>query len=99
MEVRSVGRHDGTFVVQIVVFPIGAHYTQDGDALGHFDAKFAAGLGSHVDRHDSLGKGILGKELFRRIMQDPRMDNIPLILETPDESIWAEEIQWLKEQI
>ena len=57
------------------------------------------GLGSHVDRHDSLGKGILGKELFRRIMQDPRMDNIPLILETPDESIWAEEIQWLKEQI
>ena len=57
------------------------------------------GLGSHVDRHDSLGKGILGKELFRRIMQDPRMDNNPLILETPDESIWAEEIQWLKEQI
>ena len=57
------------------------------------------GLGSHVDRHDSLGKGILGKELFRRIMQDPRMDNIPLILETPDESIWAEEIQWLKEQV
>ena len=57
------------------------------------------GLGSHVDRHDSLGKGILGKELFRRIMQDPRMDNIPLILETPDESIWAEEIQWLKEKI
>ena len=32
-------------------------------------------------------------------MKDPRMDNIPLILETPDESIWAEEIQWLKEQI
>lgn len=57
------------------------------------------GLGSHVDRHDSLGKGMLGKDLFRWIMQDPRMDNIPLILETPDESIWAEEIQWLKDQI
>ena len=56
------------------------------------------GLGSHIDRHESLGKGMLGAELFGWIMKDPRMDNIPLILETPDESIWAEEIQWLKEQ-
>ena len=34
----------------------------------------------------------MGIEPFRLIMQDPRFDNIPLILETPDESRWAEEI-------
>ena len=49
-------------------------------------------LGSHVDRHTPLGDGMLGIEPFRLIMQDPRFDNIPLILETPDESRWAEEI-------
>ena len=49
-------------------------------------------LGSHVDRHTPLGDGMLGIEPFRLIMQDPRFDNIPLILETPDESRWADEI-------
>jgi len=53
------------------------------------------GLGSRVDRHESLGKGTLGLDLFKRIMHDSRFDNIPLILETPDESIWAEEIKLL----
>ena len=53
------------------------------------------GLGSKVDRHDSLGNGTLGKEFFERMMNDPRLDNIPLILETPDDTIWAEEIAWL----
>lgn len=52
-------------------------------------------LGSHVDRHDSLGKGLIGKEAFSFIMNDERFDNIPLILETPDESLWQEEIKWL----
>lgn len=52
-------------------------------------------LGSHVDRHDSIGKGKLGIEPFRLIMNDPRMDNIPLVLETIDETIWAEEIKLL----
>jgi len=52
-------------------------------------------LGSHVDRHDSIGKGKIGLEAFRYIMNDPRMDDIPLILETIDESIWAEEIRLL----
>ncbi len=56
-------------------------------------------LGSRVDRHDSLGKGFLGLELFECIMNDPRFDGIPLILETPDETIWAEEIQTLKNMI
>lgn len=53
-------------------------------------------LGTHVDRHDSIGKGLIGKAFFERLMQDSRFDNIPLILETPDESKWKEEIAWLK---
>ena len=53
-------------------------------------------LGTRVDRHDSLGKGLMGIDVFKRIMADPRFDNIPLILETPDDSIWAEEIKLLK---
>lgn len=52
-------------------------------------------LASRVDRHDSLGKGVMGMDMFSFIMNDPRLDNLPLILETPDESIWAEEIQLL----
>ena len=52
-------------------------------------------LATRVDRHDSLGKGFLGEEVFQRILNDPRFDNIPLILETPDDSLWAEEIKWL----
>lgn len=51
--------------------------------------------GSHVDRHEVIGKGELGLETFRRIMHDPRLDDIPLILETPDEENWAEEIKML----
>ncbi|MBN2699294.1 MAG: deoxyribonuclease IV [Bacteroidales bacterium] len=53
-------------------------------------------LGSRVDRHDSIGKGFLGETVFRLIMQDPRFDNIPLILETPDEDLWPEEIKLLR---
>jgi len=52
-------------------------------------------LSSRVDRHDSLGKGLMNMDLFSFIMNDPRFDNLPLILETPDESLWAEEIQLL----
>lgn len=52
-------------------------------------------LGTHVDRHDSIGKGVMGLETFRRIMNDPRFDDLPLILETPDESLWPEEIRFL----
>ena len=53
-------------------------------------------LGTHVDRHDSISKGLIGKAFFERLMQDSRFDNIPLILETPDESKWKEEIAWLR---
>jgi len=52
-------------------------------------------LGARVDRHDSIGKGKLGLEPFRFIMNDERMDDIPLVLETIDDSIWAEEITLL----
>jgi len=52
-------------------------------------------LGTRVDRHDSLHRGELGDEVFSLIMNDPRFDGIPLILETPEESLWAEEIKYL----
>ena len=52
-------------------------------------------LGSRIDRHESIGKGTLGEDFFIRLMNDPRFDNIPLILETPDDTIWADEIAWL----
>lgn len=52
-------------------------------------------LGSRVDRHASLGQGEIGWDAFRFIMNDPRMDDIPLVLETIDESIWADEIRAL----
>jgi deoxyribonuclease-4 len=52
-------------------------------------------LGSRVDRHESIGKGKLGLDPFRFIMNDPRFEKIPLILETIDSTIWAEEIKLL----
>lgn len=52
-------------------------------------------LGSRVDRHESLGKGRLGWTPFAYIMNDPRFEEIPLILETIDEGLWAEEIRGL----
>jgi deoxyribonuclease-4 len=52
-------------------------------------------LGSRVDRHDSLGKGKLGLEVFRYIMNDARFDEIPMVLETIDDTLWPEEIALL----
>lgn len=54
-------------------------------------------LGSHVDRHANLGEGELGWGCFRYIMQDSRFEDMPLILETPDETKWPTEIATLKE--
>ncbi len=54
-------------------------------------------LASRVDRHDSIGKGLLGLNFFSRFMKDPRFDDMPLILETPDESLWQEEIRMLRD--
>lgn len=53
---------------------------------------------SRVDRHHSLGEGNIGNKVFSYIMRDPRFDNIPLILETVNPDIWAEEIAWLNAQ-
>jgi len=52
-------------------------------------------FGSRVDRHHSLGEGELGWDTFRFIMNDDRLDDIPLILETIDSSIWDREIREL----
>ncbi len=52
-------------------------------------------LSSRVDRHDSIGKGVMNLDLFSFIVNDPRFDDVPLILETPDGTLWAEEIQML----
>ncbi|MBO4503517.1 MAG: deoxyribonuclease IV [Bacteroidales bacterium] len=71
---------------------IGAHYLR---AIHLNDTKKA--FASRVDRHDSIGKGLLGIDFFKRFMQDPRFDDIPIILETPDEKLWPMEISMLQE--
>lgn len=53
-------------------------------------------LASRVDRHETLRNGLLGESPFIRILTDSRFENIPLILETPDENLWKNEIDWLK---
>lgn len=52
-------------------------------------------FGSRVDRHAEIGKGTLGMEFFRRFVNDPRFDDMPIILETPNPAIWPEEIKLL----
>lgn len=58
------------------------------------DAKKA--VGSRVDRHSSIGEGMLGIVPFKMIMEDKRFDGIPLIMETPKPEIWKEEIEMLR---
>jgi deoxyribonuclease-4 len=52
-------------------------------------------FGTRVDRHENLGTGFLGDGTFELIMNDDRFNNMPLILETPEESLWAQEIKKL----
>lgn len=53
---------------------------------------------SHKDRHECLGKGSLGLETFRRIVNHPRLKDKPMILETPNELPgYAGEIKILRE--
>lgn len=73
---------------------IGGHYLK---ALHLNDNKRT--LGSHIDRHEQIGKGNLGPEFFIRLVNDPRFDDMPLILETPVEEDWKAEIDWLYSQI
>lgn len=53
-------------------------------------------VGSRIDRHAPIGAGFIGADCFKRLMQDCRFDGIPMILETPDPSLWASEIATLK---
>lgn len=52
-------------------------------------------FGSRKDRHESLGKGYMGEDFLTLLMNDLRLENIPIILETPNEEIWSEEIAML----
>ena len=52
-------------------------------------------IGSRIDRHESIGLGHIGKDFFQLLMSDSRTDNIPLILETPDEEKWSDEVRML----
>ncbi len=61
------------------------------------DAK--ADLGSRKDRHASIGEGTMGVLPFQLMMNDSRLDEIPMILETPQPEKWEQEIAWLKAQI
>ncbi len=56
-------------------------------------------LGSRVDRHHSLGEGEIGWDTFRFIMNDERMNDIPLVLETIDETIWDREIEAMYDMV
>ncbi len=53
-------------------------------------------LGSRVDRHAPLGKGTMGEEPFRQIMNDKRLNRLPMILETTQPENWTAEIAWLR---
>lgn len=54
------------------------------------------GVATRVDRHDNIGQGYIGGPFFERLMKDPRFEEMPLILETPDENKWSEEIAYLR---
>lgn len=87
-EIRTREGYDETF--NLFGRIVGFHYLK---GMHINDSKKE--LATRVDRHDSLGKGIMGMDLFSFIVNDPRLDDLPLILETPDESLWAAEIQLL----
>ncbi len=54
---------------------------------------------SRLDRHESIGDGLIGIDAFRFLMSDPRFDNMPIILETPNPDRWADEIKMLYSMI
>lgn len=54
------------------------------------------GLGSHVDRHEHIGKGAIGLTGFRLLMNDERFKDIPKILETPKSEDLHEDVENIK---
>lgn len=73
---------------------VGLKYLQ-GIHLNDSKKEFA----SRVDRHESIGDGLMGIEPFKHIMRDERFDNMPIILETPNPERWQKEIEMLYEMI
>ncbi|MEI6166959.1 MAG: deoxyribonuclease IV [bacterium] len=71
---------------------VGMHYLR---GMHLNDSKVA--FNSHVDRHESLGAGLLGIDVFKCIMRDARFEAMPLVLETPNEELWGKELQQLTE--
>ena len=69
---------------------IGLHYLK-GMHLNDTKKDF----GTRVDRHENIGNGFLGEETFSFVVNDSRFDDMPLILETPEESLWEAEIRKL----
>ncbi len=55
--------------------------------------------GSRIDRHAPIGQGTIGSDFFAMLMADQRLDGIPMILETPDPSLWHIEIGWLRSRV
>ena len=55
-------------------------------------------LGAHKDRHEQIGKGFIGLETFRAVATNPRVNTLPMILETPHSELsgWGEEIALLR---
>lgn len=91
-DLRSPEGYDATWKAFDEI--IGAHYLR---AIHLNDDKRE--LNSRIDRHEEIGKGTLGEDFFIRFVNDPRFDNMPIILETPNEERWPEEIAWLYAQI
>lgn len=56
-------------------------------------------FGTRVDRHENIGTGFLGDAAFEILVNDDRFDDMPLILETPEESLWEAEIKKLYSMI
>lgn len=56
--------------------------------------------GSHLDRHEQIGEGHIGEEGFRNIVNDKRLDHIPMVLETPaGDKRYAQELRKLRQMI
>lgn len=85
-------KNDYAGVMQDFSYVVGFEYLK---GMHINDSK--ATLGQRLDRHHSLGQGEIGWDAFKQLMQDPRIDEIPMTLETIDMAIWPDEIQALKE--
>lgn len=57
-----------------------------------------APLGANRDLHQNIGLGYLGLETFRVLMNDKRLEGLPMVLETPmkEQKTWADEIKLLE---